>query len=283
MKPDRVASSSEKLACADRPIWRWEHGAWTRHRDQIAEEVPAAIVFNDRSYAVMLVTPRNLHDFVLGFALSEGVLKNASELLNCEIREHMDGVEIAMDIPTERAAKIAAKERLLSGRSGCGLCGTRALEEAVRWPPRVDNAGVTSSVHVQRAFAALAERQALNEVTGAVHGAAWASLAGEIACAREDIGRHNALDKLLGALARGKTDPASGMLLITSRASYEMVQKAAVFNIGLMAAISAPTALAVNMADSAGMTLVGFVRSDSHVAYTHTWRLSDAPRTLTSN
>jgi FdhD protein len=223
----------------------------------------------------MLATPRDLEDFARGFSLTEGIVSRADELEVRGIHERLAGLEIDCAIPEERAARLDTT-RTLEGRTGCGLCGVRDLEHAVRWPPAVPRGNVTTSACLHRALDALAAGQQLNELTGAVHAAAWADHAGHIELVREDVGRHNALDKLVGALAAAGTDFSRGMMIVTSRASYEMVQKAATAGVTILCAISAPTTLAVKMAESAGLTLIGFARRDSHVAYTHLWRLSDA-------
>jgi FdhD protein len=167
------------------------------------------------------------------------------------------------------------QSRLLPGRSSCGLCGSRQLEDVLRPVAPVPDGPVLDPGALERALAALAQRQPLNAGTGAAHAAAWASPAGEIVCVREDVGRHNALDKLLGALSREGADLRAGFVLVTSRASYEMVIKTARLGIGLLAAISAPTALGVELARASNLTLAGFVRPGRHVVYSHPQRLSN--------
>lgn len=269
------AASEDAPACVERPVRRWSDGVWREDRDRLAEEVPIALLYNGTSYAVMLATPRDLPDFALGFSLTEGIVADAADFELRGIAERLAGLELDCRVPPERAARLDAT-RSLEGRTGCGLCGVRDLEHAVRWPNAVPRGTTTTSAAMQRALVALTGGQRLNALTGAVHGAAFANAGGNVLLVREDIGRHNALDKLVGALATAGLAAADGMILVTSRASYEMVQKAASAGAGILCAISAPTTLAVKMAESAGLTLIGFARRDSHVAYTHPWRLADA-------
>ena len=254
--------------------------------DRVAEEVPVALRYGDRAFAVMMATPADLEDFALGFSLTEGLVDTPAQLTGIEVHTRLEGIELAMTVaPEAPAARLADAEaqRLLPGRSGCGLCGTRELEDAVRPPPRVPaGARRFSTAALERAFAALPARQPLNAATGAVHAAAWADADGHILLAREDIGRHNALDKLVGALVRAGHAPGDGMLLLTSRASYEMVAKAARAGIGFVAAISAPTALAIDVARAADVCLVGFARPGGCNAYAHPERLSSADATTST-
>jgi FdhD protein len=252
--------------------------------DRVAEEVPVALRINGRAFAVMMATPCDLEDFALGFALTEALVDASAQLLAVEPRPRLAGVELALTVSADApAARLgdAEAQRLLPGRSGCGLCGTRELEDAVRPPTplRPDRQRVFTMEALERAFAALPAHQPVNAATGAVHAAAWADADGRIVLAREDVGRHNALDKLVGALLRGghAAGPAAfddGMLLLTSRASYEMVAKAARAGIGFIAAISAPTALAVDLARGAGVCLVGFARPGGCNVYAHPERLT---------
>ena len=250
--------------------------------DCIAEEVPVALRYGGRAFAVMMATPCDLEDFALGFSLTEGLVDAPAQLTGVEVTQRLEGIELAMsvsaDAPVARLGDADA-QRLLPGRSGCGLCGTRELEDAVRAPPPVrnDSAPRFTLRALERAFAALPAHQPMNAATGAVHAAAWADVDGNIVLAREDVGRHNALDKLVGALVRAGRAPPDGMLLLTSRASYEMVAKAARAGIGVIAAISAPTALAVDLARGAGVCLVGFARPGGCNVYAHPERLR-APR-----
>jgi FdhD protein len=258
-----------------RSIERWRDGRLERLDDRIAEEVPVAMLYNGVSFAVMMATPHDLEDFALGFSLSEGLIGSASHLQAIGQRHLLEGIELAMTVvETAPAARLTRHaERLLPGRGGCGICGTRQLEDAVRQPGHVEVRASIQRVALQRALSGLHERQPMNAATGAMHAAAWSDVDGNIVLVREDVGRHNALDKLIGAMHHAGIDAAEGMLLLTSRASYEMVTKAASVGIGIIAAISAPTALAIRLARSAGVTLVGFARTTSHNVYTHPERL----------
>ena len=263
---------------ATRPVDRWRQGAAAREDDFLAEEVPVAMVYNGATFAVMMATPHDLDDFALGFSLSEGLIHDASQLLQVDIHPLLEGIELALRVtgnaPGARIGK--ERERLLPGRSGCGICGTRELENAIRHGHPVGAGRAVTRDALERALRELQGRQPINAATGAVHAAAWADRDGHVQWVREDVGRHNALDKLIGALRRAGVDPADGMALVTSRASYEMVTKATSAGITVLAAISAPTALAVELARSAGITLVGFARPGSHNVYTHPERLLPA-------
>ena len=237
--------------------------------------MPVAMLYNGVSFAVMMATPHDLEDFALGFSLSEGLIGSAGDLHAIEQRHLLEGIELAMTVVegTPAARLDRQRERLLPGRGGCGICGTRRLEDAVHQPHHVESGGHISRIALERALAGLHAHQPMNAATGAVHAAAWSNADGNIMLVREDVGRHNALDKLIGAMHHASIPPETGMLLLTSRASYEMVIKAANAGVNVMAAISAPTALAIELARSAGMTLVGFARTGSHNVYAHPERL----------
>ncbi|RXZ37988.1 formate dehydrogenase accessory sulfurtransferase FdhD [Oxalobacteraceae bacterium CAVE-383] len=245
-------------------------------RDNVAEEIPVALEYNGISHAVMMASPADLEDFALGFSLSEGILRDRSELYECELVDGDEGIQVQLRIATERFMKLKEQRRNLTGRTGCGLCGAETLAQAIRHPAPVASEGRFTSAMLHAGFDAMLQRQALQQRTGATHAAAWLNADGEIVLVREDVGRHNALDKLIGALyhAGAGADLSAGAVLITSRASYEMVQKAATVGIGFVAAISAPTALAIRLAQQTDVTLVGFVRKDSHVTYANGHRLA---------
>lgn len=255
-------------------VEQWRDGQCTLGVDAVAEEVPVALEYNGISHAVMLASPQDLEDFALGFSLSEGILADPAELYECEVETTAAGIFVQMRIATERFAALKNVRRNLTGRTGCGLCGAETLEQAIRHPAPVLSSARFSGSVLQAGMAAMQQRQRLQQHTGATHAAAWLHADGTLGHVREDIGRHNALDKLIGALARDKQDWSTGAALITSRASYEMVQKAATLGIGMLAAISAPTSLAVQLAERANLTLLGFVRASSYVVYAHAQRLS---------
>lgn len=259
---------------SSRRVERWSAGGTTDGIDQVAEEIPVALVYNGISHAVMLASPADLEDFALGFSLSEGILRDASELYDLEVEQLGEGIQVDMRIAAECFMRLKQRRRNLTGRTGCGLCGVETLEQAVRHPAPVAGGLQVSAEAVHRAMAAMTQAQPLQRITGAVHAAAWALPDGSLQLVREDVGRHNALDKLLGAMAAEGIDHAAGFIVITSRASYEIVQKAATRGIALVAAISAPTGLAVRIAEEAGVTLLGFTRGGGHVAYAHPERLA---------
>jgi FdhD protein len=267
-----TTGSSEKVL-----IERWRSGSATTGEDRVAVETPVSLVYNGVSHTVMLATPADLEDFALGFSLSEGILTDPRELYDIEIETREDGILLHLTVAAERFDGLQRHRRSQAGRTGCGLCGAESLDQVVR-----KLAPVASDLRVmpdalQRAAAALTERQELQRQTGATHAAAWIDSQGTVLLLREDVGRHNALDKLLGALSKAHTDFSQGALLVTSRASYEMVQKAVSAGVGLLAAVSAPTALAIERALDWNLTLVGFLRPGSHVVYAHGWRLTDSP------
>ncbi len=245
--------------------------------DRLAAEVPVALEFNGISYAVMLATPSDLEDFATGFALTEGIISRASQIYGMEVGESCDGKGIVISIEISSASEHALKmrRRSLSGRTGCGLCGVEALPDAVR-PIAAVEADVR--VRVSRLFEALQAmrgRQSLFQATGATHAAGWADEEGRVHCVREDVGRHNALDKLIGAMHRQQEcDPSSGFALVSSRASFEMVQKTAAAGIGMLASVSAPTSLAADLAARLNVALAGFVRERQCVLYAHAHRFA---------
>jgi len=246
--------------------------------DAIAEEIPVAFVYNDRPHAVMMATPADLEDFALGFSLTEAIIAAAQECENVEIVPALAGIELRIAIPAARAVRLEDRARELTGRTGCGLCGAQTLEAAVRHPAPVARPGEIDAGALRSALSELQRRQTINVATGATHAAAWAAPDGKLLLVREDVGRHNALDKLVGAMLRADIDVRAGFLVVTSRASYEMVMKAATVGIGALAAISAPTALAIALARECNVTLIGFARSGSYSVYAHARHVHDASR-----
>lgn len=269
-------TSPERAALVQVAVEKWRKNQPSLCRDNVAEEVPVALEYNGISHAVMLASPYDLEDFALGFSLSEGILADASELFDCEIAPTKDGIQVQMRIAGRRFAALKDKRRNLTGRTGCGLCGAETLQQAIRSPAPVSSSALFSAGALYAGMDAMHARQQLQQQTGATHAAAWMAADGAITLVREDIGRHNALDKLIGAMAANGQDFSRGAALITSRASYEMVQKAATLGMGFLAAISAPTSLAVKLAQEARVTLVGFTRNQSHVVYAHPQRLLHA-------
>lgn len=259
-------------------VLRVKLGVATQSTDSLAVEVPVALEYNGISHVVMLASPANLEDFALGFSLSEGIIREASDLYSCDIEERADGCLVHIEIASEHFVQLKQRRRNSTGRTGCGLCGTEALDQVARVVAPVQHRHIVQDQWLMQGMRAMQALQALQQQSGATHAAAWMNLQGEVLTVREDVGRHNALDKLIGALAKQRQDFSQGVVLITSRASFEMVQKAAVMNIGLVAAISAPTSLAVELATQSGVSLVGFMRESSYVVYAHPERLIHASK-----
>lgn len=247
-------------------------GRSTPGRDWLADEVPVALVLNGISHAVMLATPADLEDFALGFAVTEGLLQDPAELRGTEVAEVRDGIEIRLEVSSACEWRLRERRRTMAGRTGCGLCGTDSLSMVRQQLPPVPAVDIEQTA-VARALQALREQQPRQQLTGSTHAAALCRFDGSIAIAREDVGRHNGLDKLIGALLRQSLDAREHFIAITSRASFEMVQKTARAGVSVLAAVSAPTAMAVDLAVETHMLLLGFVRTDGMVAYTFPGRV----------
>lgn len=238
-------------------------------QDAVAEEFPVALVYNGISHAVMMVTPCDLEEFAIGFTLSEGIVSGRSEIHDLEVLFHADAAEVQLTIAQVAFIKLKAHRRTLTGRTGCGVCGTESLQLLDLVPEKVDVTQAFELNHhlVQCILATLPQHQPLMAATGCAHAAAWCTAAGEIVQVFEDVGRHNAMDKLLGWMALQEIDPSRGLIFLTSRASYELVRKAARRNIPVLATISAPTALAIRIARAAGIRLLSFCRPNGFVEY----------------
>ena len=221
---------------------------------RLAEEVPAAVLYNGQFFAVMMVTPADLEDFGLGFTVTEGIVAAQSEIADVRVAETHDGFALNIKIPEDRTAGIDTRRRVLTGRSGCGICGAQTLDAAVA-PPRPVSGVAPGIAGLQRAYRDFPAEQVMNRQNHSTHAAALAGPDGAILLVREDVGRHNALDKLIGAALRAGTDLRAGFILVSSRCSMELVQKAAVAGVPFLASVSAPTALAVRLAQTAGMGL----------------------------
>ena len=215
----------------------WQTERVAAAEDRIAAEVPVALTYNRISHVVMMATPADLEDFALGFSLTEGIIGAKDDLLAVRVLPREGGIEVAMTITEPWFDRLATQRRNLTGRTGCGLCGAERIEQALRYPAAVGDSLRISHAALQKALAGLQAQQPLQAVTGATHGAAWCDVEGAILLAREDVGRHNALDKLIGALTREGFDPRRGFVLVSSRASYEMVYKAAVVGMELVVAV----------------------------------------------
>lgn len=238
-------------------------------RETLAEETAVALLFNGEPQVVMMATPADLEDFARGFALSEGIVERVDEVQVIEVLSREHGIAVHLAIPGTRFEALATRRRNLVGRSGCGLCGAETLADAIRPVRTVPSGAPVTAAALRDAFARLAQSQPLNRECGALHAAA--ALCGDDLIVREDVGRHNALDKAIGALARA--DRRAQALLVTSRASYELVHKTAQAGIGILAAVSAPTAYAVRLAEEAGLTLIGFARGARMTVYSRRERL----------
>ena len=268
----------ERLGTAEplvqHPVTRWERGVPSERIDMVAEECPVTIVYNDVPHVVMMATPTNLVDFVTGFSLTEGLVGSVDDLRSIAALPHARGIEMQVTVATACMAEIESRTRRISGRTGCGVCGSESVDAVLRPVPAVGEGRAVGNAVIHRALDQLVARQELNRQAGAVHAAGWSSYDGDVDLVREDVGRHNALDKLIGALRSRGTDPQSGFVVVTSRASFEIVHKAAMLGTSLLVTVSGATGLAVRMAHEANLTLCGFSRSESHVVYTHAWRVT---------
>jgi len=255
----------------DRQVWR--DGRVSEGARAIPEETAIALTYNGGTYAVMMATPQDLRDFAIGFSLSEGIVLSAEDIESFEIVELDDGIELRMWLAQSRSDRLSERRRHIAGPTGCGLCGIDSIGEAVRPAAIVAQGRSFSAREVMAAIQSIPPLQTINIETRAVHAAAfWTPPCGIVAL-REDVGRHNALDKLAGALAQDKTPASEGIVLLTSRVSVEMVQKTAAIGAPVMVAVSAPTALAVRMADAAGITLAAIARADGFEIFTHPERI----------
>lgn len=250
-----------------------KHGIAAAGSRTVAEEVPVALTYNGTTHAVMMASPTDIAAFALGFSLTEGIVRAPSELLSLDVLGFADGIEARMWIAEEKMRRLSARRRALAGPTGCGLCGVESLSEAVKPAAQVTAQTRFSAAEVLGAMAALDPLQALGRETRAAHAAAYWEPGFGIRAVAEDVGRHNALDKLVGMAAEAGFETSRGLLLLTSRVSIEMVQKAAVLGAGVIAAISAPTSLAIRTAEAAGLTLCAVVRADGFEVFTHPSRI----------
>ncbi len=240
----------------------------------VPEETAVAFTYNGTTHAVMMATPQDLADFAFGFTLTEGIVASVDEIESLDVVEGESGIELRMWLAAPRQAALSARRRRLAGPTGCGLCGIESLDEACRPPPAVPAGERFAPRDIMQAIDEIAAAQPLNRETRAMHGAAFWQPSRGLVAMREDVGRHNALDKLGGALARGRIAARSGAVVLTSRVSVEMVQKTAFIGVPLIVAVSAPTALAARTAETAGITLVAIARSDGFEIFTHPHRIA---------
>ncbi len=242
-------------------------GATSSVLDAVAEEVPIALEYNGVSHAVMFATPADVEDFARGFTLSEGIVASVGQIYGIDVEVESRGIRVALEIASEPFARLKERRRALTGRTGCGLCGTESLDHAVRELAPLESSFAIDAGALTRAIETMRQRQALMQLTGAVHAAGWVDTHGDLVLLREDVGRHNAFDKLIGALCQAGLGLDQGAAVITSRASFEMVQKAVTLRMPILAAVSAPTALAVRMALDYRLGLLAFVRGERYSCY----------------
>ncbi|MGI8724573.1 MAG: formate dehydrogenase accessory sulfurtransferase FdhD [Methyloceanibacter sp.] len=256
------------------PRSSWRASGCVEGERAIPEETAIAFTYNTASYAVMMATPQDLGDFAVGFSLTEGIIASPDEIEGIEVVEQDVGIELRIWLTGPQAAEFLGRRRKIAGPTGCGLCGIETLTEAMRPPPGVGEGLVFTPDQIMTAVDSLFPLQILNRETRAVHAAGFWEPERGLVAVREDVGRHNALDKLAGALTRESTTAKEGLVVLTSRVSVEMVQKSAAIRAPIIAAVSAPTALAVRMADTAGMTLIAIARKDGFEVFTHPHRVS---------
>ncbi len=243
----------------------------------IPAEVPVALTYDHATFAVMMATPTDLRDFAIGFSLSERIIESAAEIVEFEQVESSRGIELRLALARPRATELESRRRRIAGPASCGLCGIESLDAATASPPVLRNTLVVRTQAIFDALKALSAHQSLNADTRAVHAAGFWSLRDNgYAAVREDVGRHNALDKLAGALARSGTDPQSGFIVMSSRVSIELVQKTAVIGCPILVAVSAPTSFAIDAAEAANLTLVAIARDDSFEVFAHPERIAMA-------
>jgi formate dehydrogenase accessory protein FdhD len=256
------------------PMTRLTDGDSTIASAIVAEEVPIALVYNGRPYVVVMGTPSDLEDLAVGFSLTEGVVASERGIQRLDVVRASHGIELQIEIASADASRLDERARSMASRTGCGLCGIESINDVLRMPAEVGHTLAISRDAMWTALDALSHQQTLNNETSTAHAAGWATPDGVLHVVREDVGRHNALDKVLGALARSDRPAGAGFVIVTSRASYEMVQKAALRGIELVAAISRPTGLAIRLAQASGVTLVGLLRGRTANLHSHPERIT---------
>jgi FdhD protein len=267
MKPRPAITQITRLACRE--------GGTTAAKRMVPEEMPIALSYAGTTHAVMMASPADFDDFALGFSLTEGIISSPGEIESIEVEDLAVGIDIQIKLKDAANTRFQARRRRLAGPVGCGLCGIESIEEAIRSVRDVTSSSLTlTAAEIVQSVKLLSKQQPLHAETGAVHAAGFFVSGKGIIAAREDVGRHNALDKLAGALAKAGVDGSSGAVVVTSRVSVEMVQKTAAVGSPFVIAVSAPTALAIRTAEEAGMTLVALVRGEDFDVFTHTQRIS---------
>lgn len=260
------AQPPASYAVSVRPL-RFAAGLLPEREAEVAVETPVNIVYGSLPYAVMMASPADLEDFAAGFSLTEGIIRGAEELRGIRVEPKEEGIEVAVELAPGRFREHLARRRNLSGRTSCGLCGVETFDEVPMAAHRTGEEPPISLAAIQAALSALTRHQPLNRLTRSVHAAVWCDRDGTILAAREDVGRHNALDKLIGARLRAGHDARGGFVLVTSRASFEMVEKTAIFGASTLVTISAPTSLAIERARKLGLTLVSVARDDAAILF----------------
>ncbi len=262
-------AAHERSALASAAAARVDAAGCTARDEQVAVEAPVAFLYNCEAHAVMMASPRDLVDFGFGFSLSEGIVTGVDEVLSVGVAPKGPGLSLSIEIPGKRAQALGSRKRNLEGRTGCGLCGIAEIGQALRPLRAVRESAPIERAAIMHALAALPDQQTLNQNCGATHAAAFANREGRLLCVREDVGRHNALDKLIGAVARRRLDPTAGFIVVTSRCSMEMVQKTVTYGCPILVAVSAPTSLAIELAEAANLTVAAFARGERFNLYAH--------------
>lgn len=241
-------------------ISRYQKGEWCAVEDSVLVEVPVALIYNGYSHVVVMCTPHDVIDFVYGFSLTEGIIRSLQDIRSIELLPNEQGIEVRIEVDPLCAARIEGRKRQMSARTGCGICGIDSLVDVVREQSQIDFDFKMNEGAIDKALEDSLGFQVMNQKTGGAHGAFFVSKSGEIKLVREDVGRHVALDKLVGAMYRNSIDASTGFILTTSRASFEMVQKAVAARVGLLVTMSAPTTMAIKLAKGMNMKLAAFTR-----------------------
>lgn len=270
--PEQIKNVTDVTGYRQITLWKREDLQHPQP-DEVAEEVPVALVYNGISHVVMMATPRDLEHFAVGFSLSEGIIQSRQEIYGMDVVQACNGVEVQIELSSRRFMGLKERRRALAGRTGCGVCGVEQLNDIGKPVEPLPFSQTFALSHLDRALKQLNEVQPIGRLTGCTHAAAWVRPDGELAGGHEDVGRHVALDKLLGRRSEGGEGWQQGAALVSSRASYEMVQKAAMCGVEILFAVSAATTLAVEVAERCNLTLVGFCRPGRATIYTHPQRL----------
>jgi FdhD protein len=263
-----VSNSHNNTGYTSVETQQWRNQELRLQWDNVVEEIPVALVFNGVSHAVMMTTPCDLEDFAIGFSITESIVEDLHQIYDLQLSEHEHGYEAALQISSQKMQALKQRKRNLTGNTGCGLCGVDSLAAAIRSGKKVKPAALPSSDAIQKAVESLSSWQRIQQQTGACHAAVWCNYLGDKVMLREDVGRHNALDKLVGAMVQAEISSDSGFVLISSRASYEMIHKASFLQCANLVAISAPTSLAISQAKQLNINLIGFARNGKHNLYT---------------